>query len=53
MQLDTNDVDVVLNVRPGLNVAFHTQISHVPNLICELNACEVRRLNQLNSADLN
>ena len=32
---------------------FRRRISHVPNLICELNACEVRRLNQLNSADLN
>ena len=28
---------------------FKRRISHVPNLIRELNACEVRRLNQLNS----
>ena len=28
---------------------FKRRISHVPNLTRELNACEVRRLNQLNS----
>ena len=28
---------------------FKRRISHVPNLMRELNACEVRRLNQLNS----
>ena len=28
---------------------FKRRTSHVPNLIQELNACEVRRLNQLNS----
>ena len=33
--------------QPGLDV------SHVPNLICELNESEVRHLNQLNSADFN
>ena len=32
---------------------FKRRISHVPNLIQELYACEVRSLNQLNSADLN
>ena len=30
-----------------------SRISHVLNLIQELNACEVRRLNQLNSTVLN
>ena len=35
------------NVRPSSNVE-----SHVPNLIRELNACEVRHLNQLNSTVL-
>ena len=28
---------------------FKRRISHVPNITRELNACEVRRLNQLNS----
>ena len=28
---------------------FKRRISHVPNLTRELNACEVRRLNQINS----
>ena len=32
---------------------FKHGISHVPKLIQELNACEVRRLNQLNSTVLN
>ena len=32
---------------------FKRQISHVPNLIQELNAWEVRHLNQLNSTVLN
>ena len=32
---------------------FKHRISHVPNLIQELNACEVRQLNQLNSTVLN
>ena len=34
-------------------VRFKRRISHVPNLIQELNAYEVRRLNQLNSTVLN
>ena len=29
-----------------------SRISHVPNLMRELNACEVRRLNKLNSTVL-
>ena len=32
-----------------LKARFKRRISHVPNLTRELNACEVRRLNQLNS----
>ena len=34
-------------------VRFKRRISNVPNLIQELNAYEVRRLNQLNSTVLN
>ena len=36
-----------LLIRLGLNIKFH-----VPNLIQQFSACEVRRLNQLNSKDL-
>ena len=32
---------------------FIRRISHVPNLIQQLNTCEVERLNQINSTDLN
>ena len=31
---------------------FKRRILHAPNLIAELSACKMRRLNQLNSADL-
>ena len=39
-----------INLQPSVNKArFKRRISHVQNLTRELNACQVRRLDQLNS----
>ena len=37
----------------GYKAQFKRRISHVPNKMSPLNACDMRRLNQLNSTDLN
>ena len=40
-----------IQINTGMDKArFKRRISHVPNLMRELNGCEVRRLNQLNSS---
>ena len=39
----------ISSIKRVTKARFKRRISHVPNLTQELNACEVRRLNQLNS----
>ena len=43
-----NQVSGLISQYNDPKARFKRRISHVPNLTQELNACEVRRLNQLN-----
>ena len=44
---------VLCGHEPHTKAQFKRRISHVPNKMSPLNACDMRRLNQLNSTDLN
>ena len=43
---------IAYNTYFGTKARFKRRILHAPNLIAELSACKMRRLNQFNSADL-